>query len=84
MIGLRNIILEINSRPERLDLHGRLIRAAKAKGCRFTIDTDAHRPQHLHDMRYSVTTARRGWLEATHVLNTRPPGRIRSRPPPEH
>jgi DNA polymerase (family X) len=68
----RNIFLEINASPERLDLHGPLIRAAKSKGCQFTIDTDAHRPQHLHNMRYGVTTARRGWLEATDVLNTRP------------
>jgi DNA polymerase (family X) len=68
----RPIFLEINSSPERLDLHGPLIRAAKGKGCQFTIDTDAHRPQHLHNMRYGVTTARRGWLEAADVLNTRP------------
>ena len=67
----RGIALEINASPERLDLPAHLVRSAKKKGCRFTISTDAHRPAHLHNMRYGVTTARRGWLEASDVLNTR-------------
>ena len=48
-----------------------LIRAAKARGCRFTISTDAHRTAHLMNMRFGVVTARRGWLEAADILNTR-------------
>jgi DNA polymerase (family 10) len=64
--------MEINASPERLDLHAALIRAAKAKGCRFTISTDAHHPKHLMNMRYGVTMARRGWLGAGDVLNTLP------------
>ena len=68
----RNVFLEVNASPERLDLHGPLIRAAKGKGCRFVVDTDAHRPQHLANMRYGITTARRGWLTASDVVNTRP------------
>jgi DNA polymerase (family 10) len=67
----RGVFLEVNASPERLDLPSSLIRAAKRKGCQFVINTDAHRPQHLHNMRYGVTTARRGWLEAADVLNTR-------------
>ncbi len=59
----RGVWLEINASPERLDLDGALIRAAKAKGARFTISTDAHHPKHLACMRYGVVTARRGWLE---------------------
>ncbi|MFL6416600.1 MAG: DNA polymerase/3'-5' exonuclease PolX [Bryobacteraceae bacterium] len=66
----RKIALEINASPERLDLPGHLVRAAKRVGCRFTISTDAHRPAHLHNMRFGVITARRGWLEAGDVLNT--------------
>jgi DNA polymerase (family 10) len=62
--------LEINASPERLDLHAPLIRAAKAKGARFTISTDAHHPQHLANMRYGVTMARRGWLAKTDIMNT--------------
>jgi DNA polymerase (family 10) len=66
----RGVWLEINASPERLDLHGALIRSAKAKGARFTISTDAHHPKHLANMRYGVTTARRGWLGPKDILNT--------------
>ena len=68
----RGIALEINASPERLDLPSHLVRAAKRKGCRFTISTDAHRPSHLSNMRFGVVTARRGWLEPGDVLNTLP------------
>jgi DNA polymerase (family 10) len=68
----RNVYLEINSSPERLDLNAALVRAAKAKGCKFVIDTDAHHPKHLANMRYGVRMARRGWLEAGDVLNALP------------
>jgi DNA polymerase (family 10) len=68
----RNILLEINASPERLDLGPSLIRAAKAKGCKFVINTDAHHPKHLANMSYGVRMARRGWLESGHILNTLP------------
>jgi DNA polymerase (family 10) len=68
----RQVLFEINASPERLDLPSHLVRAAKRKGCRFTISTDAHRPAHLRSMPFGVITARRGWLEAADVLNTRP------------
>jgi DNA polymerase (family 10) len=68
----RRVWFEINASPERLDLPSDLVRSAKRKGCRFTISTDAHRPGHLHNMRYGVTTARRGWLESADVMNARP------------
>ncbi len=70
----RNVYLEINSSPERLDLSAALVRAAKAKGCRFVISTDAHHPKHLANMSYGVRMARRGWLESKDVLNTLPLG----------
>jgi DNA polymerase (family 10) len=68
----RGVWLEINASPERLDIYGQLIRTAKAKGCKFTISTDAHHPRHLHSMPYGVLTARRGWLTASDVMNTLP------------
>jgi DNA polymerase (family X) len=67
----RGVAFEINASPERLDLPAPLIRVAKSKGARFTIATDAHHPKHLHNMRYGVTMARRGWLTKDDVLNTR-------------
>ena len=66
----RGVWLEINASPERLDLHGALIRSAKARGARFTVATDAHHPKHLANMRYGVVTARRGWLGPKDILNT--------------
>jgi DNA polymerase (family 10) len=67
----RGVWMEINSSPERLDLNAAHIRAAKAKGAKFVINTDAHHPKHLAGIRYGVTTARRGWLSAGDVMNTR-------------
>ncbi|MFN9297365.1 MAG: DNA polymerase/3'-5' exonuclease PolX [Acidobacteriota bacterium] len=66
----KGVAMEINASPERLDLHAQLIRAAKAKGVRFTISTDAHHPRHFLNMKYGVKMARRGWLERGDVLNT--------------
>ncbi|HLH19011.1 MAG TPA: DNA polymerase/3'-5' exonuclease PolX [Bryobacteraceae bacterium] len=66
----RGVWLEINSSGERLDLHGPLIRTAKAKGARFVVNTDAHHPRHLAGMRYGVIMARRGWLGPRDILNT--------------
>jgi len=68
----RNVWLEINASPERLDLNGTLVRTAKSRGAKFTISTDAHHPKHLRNMWYGVVTARRGWLSPGDVLNTLP------------
>ncbi|MEQ1883976.1 MAG: DNA polymerase/3'-5' exonuclease PolX [Bryobacteraceae bacterium] len=66
----RGVYLEINASPERLDLSAALIRAAKAKGCKFVISTDSHHPKHLANMNYGVRMARRGWLEPGDIVNT--------------
>jgi len=66
----RGVWLEVNSSPERLDLSANHVRAAKAKGAKFIVSTDAHHPKHLLNMRYGVATARRGGLTADAILNT--------------
>jgi DNA polymerase (family X) len=66
----RGVWLEINSSPERLDLNSTHVRAAKAKGAKFIVSTDAHHPKHLLNMRYGILTARRGGLEAGDIMNT--------------
>jgi len=66
----RNVWLEINASPERLDLNSTLVRTAKSRGAKFTISTDAHHPKHLRNMGYGVVTARRGWLGPADVMNT--------------
>jgi DNA polymerase (family 10) len=68
----RGVWLEVNASPERLDLSANHVRAAKARGAKFIISTDAHHPKHLLNMRYGILTARRGGLTADDVVNTLP------------
>ena len=67
----RNCFLEVNSHPSRLDLDDVHCRAAKEIGLKVSISTDAHSNVGLNAMRFGVDQARRGWLEAGDVLNTR-------------
>lgn len=64
-------ILEINSDPERLDLRDVDCRRAKAAGVPVSIDSDAHQVGAFANLVYGVTQARRGWIEAADVVNTR-------------
>jgi DNA polymerase (family 10) len=64
-------VLEINSFPERLDLSDQMVRRAKDLGVMVVVNTDAHAPVHLDNIRYGVAVARRGWAERANVLNTR-------------
>jgi DNA polymerase (family 10) len=68
----RGVWLEVNSSPERLDLSANHVRAAKAKGAKFIVSTDAHHPNHLLNLRYGILTARRGGLESDDIINTYP------------
>jgi DNA polymerase (family X) len=72
----RGVWLEINSSPERLDLNAHHVRAAKAKGAKFIISTDAHHPNHLLNMQYGILTARRGGLESGDIMNAFPTARF--------
>ena len=65
-------LMEINSSTKRLDLKDTHIFRARQLGAKFLINTDAHRPSGLPDMRFGVTMARRGWCETHHVVNTLP------------
>ncbi len=62
--------LEINSFPDRLDLNDINIKIAKEKGVKFVLGTDSHHIPQLSFMQYGISTARRGWLEKTDILNT--------------
>ncbi len=68
--------LEINASPFRLDLEDTAVRAARDRGVRISIGTDAHRPGELDNLRHGVATARRGWCTAGDVLNTLPLDRL--------
>ncbi|RMF89911.1 MAG: DNA polymerase/3'-5' exonuclease PolX [Nitrospinota bacterium] len=63
-------IIEINANPRRLDLDWEMCRQAKAEGVKLAINPDAHRVADLAYLRYGVYVARRGWLEASDVVNT--------------
>ena len=65
--------LEINANPHRRDLNDVYARAAAEAGVTIVIDSDAHGADTLRrNMRYGVATARRAWLTAAQVANTRP------------
>jgi DNA polymerase (family 10) len=64
--------LEINANPDRRDLNDVYARAAAEAGVTLLIDSDAHWPRTLQNMRYGLATARRAWLTKEHVGNTRP------------
>ncbi|MGM0502423.1 MAG: DNA polymerase/3'-5' exonuclease PolX [Bacillota bacterium] len=63
--------LEINASPKRLDLSDKYCRLAKELGLKLVISTDAHSVQQLDNMSYGVDQARRGWLTAEDIVNTR-------------
>jgi DNA polymerase (family 10) len=64
--------LEINGSDERLDLAPERARAARAAGCRFTIDSDAHYLHEFDNLAWGTAMARRAWLEAGDIINTLP------------
>ena len=67
----RGCFLEVNASPDRLDLNDVHCRLAKERGVKVAISTDAHAIGHFDLIRFGVDQARRGWLEADDVLNTR-------------
>ena len=70
-------MLEINGNPDRRDLSAEAARAAAAAGVTIVIDSDAHRIRTLENMRWGVATARRAWLTAAQVANTRSLAQLR-------
>lgn len=67
----RGVWLEVNAQPARLDLNDMYCRLAHEVGARVVISSDAHSTDQLDHMRYGVDQARRGWLTADDVVNTR-------------
>jgi DNA polymerase (family X) len=64
-------MLEINGNPNRRDLSEHHARLAREAGARIVLNTDAHGVDTLGNMAYAVATARRAWLTAEDVANTR-------------
>jgi len=65
------VIIEINANPHRLDMDWRLWRRAAERGLMCAINPDAHNTESLEFYKAGVNIARKGWLEAEQILNTR-------------
>jgi DNA polymerase (family 10) len=65
------VALELNADPKRLDLDWRYCRRAKELGIPIEIGPDAHSTRGLDCVHIGVGMARKGWLEAGDILNTR-------------
>ncbi|KAB7668040.1 DNA polymerase/3'-5' exonuclease PolX [Bacillus sp. B1-b2] len=64
-----NTVLELNSNPNRLDLSATYIQLAQEAGVKIVINTDAHHIDELHNMKIGVSTAKKGWIRKSTVLN---------------
>lgn len=72
----RDVLLEIDGTPLRLDLSGESIHAAADRGAHFVASSDAHAVPQLDYIRYAVVQARRGWLAPSRVANAQPLGTL--------
>ncbi len=65
----KNIFLEVNANPRRLDLADDLIKQAIEAGVKLTLGTDSHQVENMTLMRYGVDQARRGWAQGKDIIN---------------
>jgi DNA polymerase (family X) len=64
-------MMEINGNPNRRDLNEGHAKLAAEAGVWIVCNTDAHGTETLSNIKYSVATARRAWLTAKQVANTK-------------
>jgi DNA polymerase (family 10) len=69
--GELGVAIELNADPHRLDLDWRLARSASRFGARIEIGPDAHSVDGLDNMGLGIGMARKAWLSAADVINTR-------------
>jgi DNA polymerase (family 10) len=71
--------MEVDGAPGHLDMDGAIARRAVEAGVTLAIDSDCHRAEALErQMRFGIGTARRGWVQAAHVLNARSVDAVRA------
>lgn len=73
----RPCFLELDAQPQRLDLDAAHCRMAREHGVLVSIASDAHAGAQFENLDYGVVQARRGWLTADDVLNSRRLGELR-------
>lgn len=66
------VALEINCQVDRLDLSDANAKAARDRGVKLVISTDAHSAGGFRVMRWGVQVARRAWLTKQDVVNALP------------
>ena len=67
----RGVAIEINADPRRLDLNWRAVHRARELGARISIGIDAHNLAGLRNVEFGLDVARKAWLTAGDVLNSR-------------
>jgi DNA polymerase (family 10) len=71
--------MEVDGAPGHLDMDGAIARRAASAGVTLAIDSDCHRAEALErQMRFGIGTARRGWVQASQVLNARTVDEVRA------
>jgi len=65
------VAVELNCDPHRLDLDWRYCRQGRELGVTIEIGPDAHSPAGLDNVHVGVGLARKAWLAAGDILNTR-------------
>jgi DNA polymerase (family 10) len=65
------VAIEVSGDPERLDLDWLGCRRAHDAGCTVVLNPDARSAAGLANTVFALATARRGWIEAREVMNTR-------------
>ena len=66
----KQVVIEINANPWRLDLDWRWVRYAMEQGVMLAINPDAHEMDGYADMQYGVLIGRKGGLTKEMTLNT--------------
>jgi len=70
--GQREVMIEINGNPNRLDIDWRNIKRALDRGVRFSINPDAHSIREYNALITGTWVARKGGLSAKEIFNTQP------------
>ena len=72
VVAASRAAIEINGSPHRLDLPPEWVRAARRRGIKFVISTDAHSTAELANLAFGVAMARRAGVRRSEVLNAGP------------
>jgi len=65
------VAIEVNADPHRMDLDWHYLKRAKELGVTIEIGPDAHSRGGLEWTELGVAMARKGWMEASNILNAR-------------